>query len=79
MSSQVPSQPIPGNSDLERAKKTIQIINACLPSPGDVRPPKGETDQVRLVLRHKGLRARVRPRQHPRIAAAFKDHATDFL
>ena len=53
-------------------EKTIQIINECLPSPGDVCPPKGETDQVRFVLRHKSLRARVRPRQHPRIAAAFK-------
>ena len=26
--------PIPGNSGLERAKNTIDIINECLPSPG---------------------------------------------
>ena len=62
---------IPGNSGLERAKNAIDIINDCLPSPGQIRRPQGKTDQVRFVLRHDRLRSKLRPRQHPRVAAAF--------
>lgn len=63
---------IPGRTVLDRAEYTIQTINKHLPSLGDIRPPMGKTWQVRFVLRHDALLSRVRPRQHPRVAAVFE-------
>lgn len=58
-------------SDLDRAKHVIRTINDHLPSRGTIRCPTGTSRKVRFVLRHDALRAMVRPRQHPRVAAAF--------